>query len=167
MGFVALFSVNWTISLMYRGSLKTKFCVAVVSTSSLVQLVKIGFCLFSVTVESESETFISGNTCYISWTMFNSKLLYAWSRRNSLRCIEFPATWVQFMCTGHGKVNSFKVDFGKRGKPSSEARTGQGSQEKTTRAETHDHHQMESKNLFVIDILWELDSEPFVGNIEI
>ena len=51
---------------MYRGSLKTKFCVAVVSTSSLVQLVKIGFCLFSVTVESESETFISGNTCYIS-----------------------------------------------------------------------------------------------------
>ena len=35
-------------------------------------------------------------------TMFNSKLLYAWSRRNSLRCIKFPATRVQLMRTGHG-----------------------------------------------------------------
>ena len=33
-------------------------------------------------------------------------------------------------------VHSFKVDFGKRRKPSSEARTGQGPQEKTTRADT-------------------------------
>ena len=46
--------------------------------------------------------FQAKHVIYRKQTMFNSKLLYAWSRRNSLRCIKFPATRVQLMRTGHG-----------------------------------------------------------------